>query len=149
MHGLLVTYLAVVHSSPNNRETMLIHLRPDLDRALGHDVIMKCYDVTLLIGMIRSAVQCLRRSYCVCRRPLQLLEHSSHQTVVAEVPAYTFERRYCCTRAFYSNWRAPLCIVGVQQRQLHCSSLSGGLAEFFPKTDDIIEEGEHTGKCKS
>lgn len=132
---------------------MLIHLRGDCTASyseLQHDVIieiMTSYLVSMV--MIRSAVQCLRRSYCVCKRPLQLLEHPSHQTVVAEVPVCTFERRYCCTRAFYSNWRAPLCIIGVQQqRQLHCSSLSSGLEEFFPKTDDIIEEGERTGKCK-
>ena len=49
-----------------------------------------------------------------------------------------------------SNCRAPTvlhsCSPGVQQhRRLHLSPVSRGLEEFFPKTDDIIEEGEKNG----
>ena len=49
-----------------------------------------------------------------------------------------------------SNCRSPTvqhsCSPRVQQhRRLHLSPLSRGLEEFFPKTDDIIEEGEKNG----
>ena len=51
-----------------------------------------------------------------------------------------------------SNCRAPRvlqsCSLRVQQhRRVHVTSVSRGLEEFFPKTDDIIEEGEKNGTC--
>ena len=41
-----------------------------------------------------------------------------------------------------SNWSAPY--FGTT-RGLHCSPLVCGLEEFFPKTENLIEEGEKTG----
>ena len=35
--------------------------------------------------------------------------------------------------------------VHQQKRCLHSSPADRGLEEFFPKTDDVIEEGEQTG----
>ena len=44
--AFLVAYLAVVHSSPNDRETMLIHLRLRLvSIGVSYDVTTKYHDV--------------------------------------------------------------------------------------------------------
>ena len=47
-----------------------------------------------------------------------------------------------------SNWSTPhFCALWHLSAQLfHSSPASRGLEEFFPKTDDIIEEGENTGE---
>ena len=42
----------------------------------------------------------------------------------------------------FSNWSAPY--IGAV-RGMHCSPLLYGLEEFFPKTENLIEEGEKTG----
>ena len=45
--AFLVAYLAVVHSSPNDRETMLIHLRLRLIIGVSYDVTTQYHDVIL------------------------------------------------------------------------------------------------------
>ena len=121
------------------------------------DVINRC-DVMALqrsthasCNMIRSIFQCLRRHACLCRGPLQLLEQPMHLSAVAAVSVCTAERRvhsqFPC-----SNWRTPSAVTVdtnciAVQRRFHCSPHSRGLEEFFPRTDDIVEEGEQTGKC--
>ena len=42
----------------------------------------------------------------------------------------------------FSKWSAFSC---VSVKQLHSSSSTCGLEEFFPKTNNLIEEGEKTG----
>ena len=45
-----------------------------------------------------------------------------------------------------SNWSAPICRSVMFSNHLHVSPVFCGLEEFFPKTDNLIEEGEKTGK---
>lgn len=45
----------------------------------------------------------------------------------------------------FSNWCAPYFGGGTTTRGLHSSPLLCGLEEFFPKTENLIEEGEKTG----
>lgn len=46
-----------------------------------------------------------------------------------------------------SKWSTPLplCMCAARVNAIHTSSARQGLEEFFPQTDDIIEEGERTG----
>ena len=44
-----------------------------------------------------------------------------------------------------SIWSTPGSVCTVTARNIHLSSQSRGLDEFFPLTDDIIEEGERSG----
>ena len=43
-------------------------------------------------------------------------------------------------RLLYVRWSKPVAV-----HTIHSSSVAGGLEEFFPQTDDIIEEGELAG----
>ncbi len=61
----------------------------------------------------------------------------------------TFEVKADCSsirtaNGVFSNWSAPY--FGTF-RGLHSSPLLCGLEEFFPKTENLIEEGEKTGIC--
>ena len=51
-----------------------------------------------------------------------------------------------CSGAVYPKWSAPTSSAGLLSKYLHSSPVSSGLEEFFPRTDNLIEEGEKTGK---
>ena len=53
---------------------------------------------------------------------------------------------YRSTGAVYPKWSAPTVSAGLLSRYLHSSPVSSGLEEFFPRTDNLIEEGEKTGE---
>ena len=45
-----------------------------------------------------------------------------------------------------SSWSAPSCHSRNLTKHIHSSSTVRGLEEFFPKTENLIEEGEKTGR---
>ena len=95
----------------------------------------------------RSAFQWLQRYSCLYRGSLQLLEQPLHLFRGPAVSLCTAKRRFH-SQSRCSNWRTPSADTNYTavQRRFHCSPLSRGLEEFFPRTDNIIEEGEQTGK---
>ena len=48
-------------------------------------------------------------------------------------------------RGTFSNWSAPPCDTGSFAKHLHGSTIMCGLEEFFPRSENLIEEGEKTG----
>ena len=49
------------------------------------------------------------------------------------------------TKGTFPNWSAPCLSAGPFARGLHGSPLVCGLEEFFPRKENLIEEGEKTG----
>ena len=72
------------------------------------------------------------------RRSFQL-----HQGFLTQPVAVQSECNYSRTSSgMFSNWSAPYIST---TRGFHSSPLLCGLEEFFPKTENLIEEGEKTG----
>ena len=76
-------------------------------------------------------------AFIAWRRALQLREGSPLQSYVLHA---------VCRSSTVSNWSAPSWpTASLFAKQLYSSPSLCGLEEFFPKTDNLIEEGEKTG----
>ena len=66
-----------------------------------------------------------------------------HRGFLTQAVAVQSDCSYSRTSSgMFSNWSAP---YSGTTRRFHSSPLLCGLEEFFPKTENLIEEGEKTG----
>lgn len=121
----------------NADSTQIIRTRPlAMPRPPQHVDEIRFWKIMLGRRLFRgswSALVAWRRSF-----------HLQRGFLTQGVGVQTDCRSTRAVEGMFSNWSAPY-LGTAGTRGLHCYTLLSGLEEFFPKTENLIEEGEKTG----